>query len=224
MAEVFYTTLQILLGFAAMTLIIVLIFNAAVNELADTFVLLQDNWMYGAAEILSEFVGIFLFLFIIYDGYVHFDSSLRLGISRTQYFIVSMVLYLLINFLDLLTDGISLALEQDLAISSGIADTLTLENFIGSFAYILAIAIIFYGVYRFGFKFLLVIAGLFLLVTVVGGFGAFAVVESGDINIGLYILRIVEWLEENLFLMKSIGAVLAIVVYYFSIQRIPIQD
>lgn len=224
MANVLMSTLQIFLGFAAVTLVVLLVIFTLTDTMEITFSLFQDNWMYGIAEFISEFIGIFLFILIVSDGLLHFDSGLRLGISRTQYFMVSILIYLLINLLDLLTDGISQALNQNLDLSKGIANVLTLENFIGSFAFIILIAIVFYGVYRFGFKFLMILGALFLLVSIAGGFGAFAVWDSGNINIGLYLVRIFEWIEKNLFLMKSVGAVLATITYFFLIQRMPIQD
>lgn len=171
-----------------------------------------NNWLSGSLQLISTLFTTWAFLVFFADGMLDFDSALRFGNHRKNYFIGNFFIYVLIAVASTLLSLLSK--PQDFP--SWNAFLLEFwANLVGYFT----IALLGYAIYKWGWKLLL----MFLGINFLGGFavGIFGIVL--DDSLPEIINTLVQWPD---FVYKGIGIVILlglITLYYGTIAKIEIK-
>ncbi|MGT2833355.1 hypothetical protein [Streptococcus halotolerans] len=201
--------------------LIMLVFGLIVTVFAGLTLFVGDNssfnmenisWLNGSMWLISSILTIWLIIILLADGMMDFDSTLRFGNKRKNYFIINFFAYAIMIAVATLFSLISKS-EQ---LPSG---QTFLSEFWGNFAGCFIIAILGFAIYKWGWKVLLVLFAIYVL----GGIGL--------ATLGLVLHDSVPRIFEALsqlpeFAYKGIGALalLAVIsVYYWIIAKIEVK-
>lgn len=159
---IFLNSLLITLGFTVVGIIINFLVNGQLNELLSTDKLIEN---------IGNFVWMtftfFMLITCISDGTSNFDSALRFGVSRRQYFMTNMLIMVIFTLMEVLYQVIfeggysgSFFFSTNM-LTGGV----TFQNVLISFLSTILLAIFGYLYYRYGAKIYII---AFLLPFVLG--------------------------------------------------------
>lgn len=171
----------------------------------------------------ANVMGIVTFLFAISDGTMDLDTSVRLGISRRDYFFVSMLFYGLISLVGSFTSGLA-SQRWDVPLSKLLQlgmSNINLDPWFGMLCGLVIISLMAYAFYCFGWKVFFFFLGVLVLVIIffgTGSFGIFGNVET--------IKKLFLWLSQKDSLINTLEYLfyfLLFVGYYWVTQNIEIK-
>lgn len=198
--------------FMAITLIFGLLLIFGVSNANNVDFAWQQFQLWDViSPFLNFYITIFVGMLIFSDGWSHFDTSLRFGISRKSYFSINLIIYTLIAAIPTLLNR-----PEFIAVSGGgNAQSPIVVSFLAEFNRILIFALLTYGFYKFKFKFLFMLLGGFIFISVFFGFIA--------ANFGEFIIsQILTNINPTIF--SLIGAVILGGIYYYCVTHIDIQN
>lgn len=223
---------QFLWAFKISTIILTVLF------VSSSLLILLGNQSVGLA-VISEFfrkhlfsailiffanvMGIVTFLFTISDGTMDLDTSVRLGISRRDYFLVSMLFYGLISLVGSFTSVLA-SQRWDVSLSKLLQlgmSNINLDQWFDMFCGLVIIALMAYAFYCFGWKVFFFFLGVLVLVIIffgTGSLGIFGNVET--------IKKLFLWLSQKDSLINTLEYLfyfLLFVGYYWVTQNIEIK-
>lgn len=223
---------QFLWAFKISTIILTVLF------VSSSLLILLGNQSVGLA-VISEFfrkhlfsailiffanvMGIVTFLFTISDGTMDLDTSVRLGISRRDYFLVSMLFYGLISLVGSFTSVLA-SQRWDASLSKLLQlgmSNINLDQWFDMFCGLVIIALMAYAFYCFGWKVFFFFLGVLVLVIIffgTGSLGIFGNVET--------IKKLFLWLSQKDSLINTLEYLfyfLLFVGYYWVTQNIEIK-
>ncbi|MDY4761431.1 hypothetical protein [Streptococcus thoraltensis] len=203
-------TAMIMLGFG----LIVTAFAALTFFVDDnsSFNMEKISWLNGSLQVISVFLSIWSFIVFFADGMLDFDSALRFGNKRKNYFIINFFVYAIMivaaTFLSLVSKSEHLPSWQTFS-----------SEFWGNFAGCFIIAILGFAIYKWGWKVLFALFGIHFLSGI--GLAIFSVVLRDNLP---RILEVISQLPDIVY--KGIGALALLAVismYYWIIAKIEIK-
>ncbi|MEQ9810860.1 hypothetical protein [Streptococcus jiangjianxini] len=200
-------TAMIMLGFGLIvTAFAVLTFFVGDNS---SFNMEKISWLNGSLQVISVFLSIWSFIVFFADGMLDFDSALRFGNKRKNYFIINFFTYAImvvaVTFLSLVSKGEHLPSWQTFS-----------SEFWRNFAGCFIIAILGFAIYKWGWKVLFALFGIYFLSGI--GMAIIALVLRDSLP------RILSQLPEVVY--NGIGplSLLAVItVYYWIIAKIEVK-
>lgn len=176
-------------------------------------------------NILDGILGIVsfnIFMWPIFDGASHFDSALRLGISRKHYFTINIILYFFSTIMNIIISSLShnTWTGSYAEYFEPIWQQMNIDNILGNFIIILLIAIFIYGYYKFGWKIFLTLLIIPILAMLTSGLSS---IES-LMFIYQKIVEIGEFIEQYALYLQITTIILLTVIYYLCITKFEIRD
>ncbi|MCC5890758.1 MAG: hypothetical protein JJU01_09310 [Alkalibacterium sp.] len=219
----FYSAL-IAYGFMGLALLLVFFVSSSMNQSLEPLMFDQPVWLL-LISIISVPFTFTLILYAFMDGLMFFDTSLRFGISRKQYFINQVIIYLILSLLYAFATGLT-EVEWTNSVSSYFstigANYLTIGYIVNQFIRGLLFVLLALGVYRFKLKaFIIGIIAFFIFMTM-GPILAFRTMGDSAINdmIMNLVLFIIDYQE--LFVALLLSGMLGL--YYRLITKTEVQD
>lgn len=167
------------------------------------------------------FLGI---LYPVFDGFIFFDTSLRVGISRTSYFIIQIVTYILVTLITSFANGLTeipWTGSTSTYFSQLIVEYFSFNTITFELINTLALVIIMLAVYRFKVKALIPFVFLVPLFGLVAGV-SYSVADSTFLIDQL--LNVIEFIMNNTELFMSMVITVLIGIYYLMVSKIEVQD
>lgn len=170
---------------------------------------------------LEMFMGFFVITVPLSDGMSDFDSATRFGISRLNYFLFNIVFFIVIGFIDVYVDNLNQLINQNdfsIAVFGDAFAKLNLSSLIMGIISIFFIAIIGYGIYRFGWKFML---GLAVIPGVITIFVPFIITNMLSNDIAYYLVKyeaILQFFNQYKAVIFGLVLLLLMAIYYWLIK------
>lgn len=211
-------------GFMALGLLIAFLVSSSVNQSVDSLMFNQPVWLFLISFISAPFTMV-LMLYALFDGLMFFDTSLRFGVSRKQYFISQVPVYIILSLLNAFATALT---EVEWAGStsnyfSTISQNYLTLGYIGSqFMGSILLALLALAVYRFKFKAFITGIILFGIFTMVGSFSLFSFMGNPEIleTIGEVLQLIVDYQE----VFAALVAAGMLGIYYLFVTKTEVQD
>ena len=183
----------------------------------------HPTWLSVLTFLLSPFT-LMGFLYPVFDGLMFFDTALRFGVSRRNYFMGSVLIYIILTIIDVFATGLS-ELSWTGSTPTYFAEIgkqyLSISNLVWEFIVLLGLGLLMLAFYRFKGKAFIAV-GLIIPVLLFTPLVIFRDVDSSSImNL---VLPVVELIAENneLFIGLLIAGMIGI--YYLFISKTEVQD
>lgn len=223
----FYSAL-IAYGIMGLVLLLVFLASGSMNPNIDSLMFNQPLWL-ALISIISIPFTFALALYAFMDGLMFFDTSLRFGISRKQYFINQVIIYLILSFLYAFATGLTeveWANSASSYFSTISANYLTIGYVVNQFIRGLLFVLLALGVYRFKLKaFIIGIIAFFTFITV-GPILAFRSLgdSAGNSAINDMIMNLVSFIIDYQAIFVALLMAGMLGLYYFLITKTEVQD
>lgn len=170
----------------------------------------NHNVLQHSMELLSNFIGLWIFIVAAADGYSDFDTAMRLGNSRRHYFLANVMIYAFLSLIYSVCD----------TLSRGDVDWQSfLGQFSSSFIECFIMALVFFAFYKWSWKVIVAFFGVQLLL------GTFLVVVSSFFkeSIQSVIRTLMSLPPVAHHLLGGVIAILVLVTYYLVVQKLEVK-
>ena len=183
----------------------------------------HPTWLSVLTFLLSPFT-LMGFLYPVFDGLMFFDTALRFGVSRRNYFMGSVLIYVFLTIIDAFATGLS-ELSWTGSTPTYFAEIgeqyLSIGNLVWEFILMLGLGLLMLAFYRFKGKAFIAV-GLIIPVLLFTPLVIFRDVDSSSImNL---VLPVVELIAENSELFTGLFIAGMIGIYYLFISKTEVQD
>ena len=183
----------------------------------------HPTWLSVLTFLLSLF-SLLGFLYPVFDGLMFFDTALRFGVSRRNYFMGSVLIYVFLTIIYAFAAGLS-ELSWTGSTPTYFAEIgeqyLSIGNLVEAFILMLGLGLLMLAFYRFKGKAFIVV-GLTVPILLFTPLVIFRVVDSSLImNL---VLPVVELIAENSELFTGLFIAGMIGIYYLFISKTEVQD
>ena len=183
----------------------------------------HPTWLSVLTFLLSPFT-LMGFLYPVFDGLMFFDTALRFGVSRRNYFMGSVLIYVFLTIIDAFATGLS-ELSWTGSTPTYFAEIgeqyLSIGNLVWEFILMLGLGLLMLAFYRFKGKAFIVV-GLTVPILLFTPLVIFRDVDSSSImNL---VLPVVELIVENNELFIGLFIAGMIGIYYLFISKTEVQD
>ena len=183
----------------------------------------HPTWLSVLTFLLSPFT-LMGFLYPVFDGLMFFDTALRFGVSRRNYFMGSVLIYVFLTIIDAFATGLS-ELSWTGSTPTYFAEIgeqyLSIGNLVWEFIPMLGLGLLMLAFYRFKGKAFIVV-GLTVPILLFTPLVIFRDVDSSSImNL---VLPVVELIAENSELFTGLFIAGMIGIYYLFISKTEVQD
>lgn len=179
--------------------------------------------IYDLVVLVMLMVVFLTFLIPISDGVSYFDSALRLGIGRRDYFLINLPIYLVIAGLNLYLVKVIDISQYNSQVNAFLVafQQLSWESYLSILMRMLFYAVIAYSFYKIGWKILIPL----ILIPVVSGLST-AILASEQVQLLDFtkIINIVKFFNSHLTTIYMIGTLLLIALYYCFINKFEVQN
>ena len=173
-------------------------------------------------EVFLLIIAINIFCIPILDGTSHFDSALRFGIPRQQYFGINVILYIIISILNLiiksLGDGVWTGSYGEYFAYA--FSQLNWENIVVNYVGVMISVLFMYGFYKFGWKIFLTFLIFPVLAMLTAGLST---IESVMVIFNK-LAEIFEFFAEYIEIIIVGLALVVTGIYYRMVTKFEIQD
>lgn len=211
-------------GIMGLGLLVAFLVSTSLNQSIDSLMFDQPVWLLLVSLISAPFTFA-LILYAFFDGLMFFDTSLRMGVPRKQYFLSQVPVYIILTLLYAFATAVT-EVEWNGSVSSYFStiseNYLTIGYVVNQFIQGLFIALLTLAVYRFKLKaFLVGIIAFFLFITV-GPILAFR--SAGDTGLIDVIMNLIQLIidYQEVFVALLLAGMLGI--YYLFITKTEVQD
>lgn len=211
-------------GVMGLGLLIAFLVSTSMNQSIDSLMFNQPVWLLLISFISVPFT-IFLILYAFFDGLMFFDTSLRLGVPRKQYFLSQVPIYIILTLLYAFATAVA-EVEWNGSASSYFTtiseNYLTIGYVVSQFILSFFFALLTLAVYRFKIKaFIIGIIAFFLFMTVGPVLAYRSMGDSGLIDVVMNLVQLIVDYRE-VFVALLVAGMLGI--YYLFITKTEVQD
>lgn len=183
----------------------------------------HPTWLSVLTFLLSPFT-LMGFLYPVFDGLMFFDTALRFGVSRRNYFMGSVLIYVFLTIIDVFAAGLS-ELSWTGSTPTYFAEIgkqyLSISNLVWEFIVLLGLGLLMLAFYRFKGKAFIVVG---LTVPILLFTPLVILRDASNSTVINFFLPVVELIAENneLFIGLLIAGMIGI--YYLFISKTEVQD
>ena len=183
----------------------------------------HPTWLSVLTFLLSPFT-LMGFLYPVFDGLMFFDTALRFGVSRRNYFMGSVLIYIILTIIDVFATGLS-ELSWTGSTPTYFAEIgkqyLSISNLVWEFILMLGLGLLMLAFYRFKGKAFIVVG---LTVPILLFTPLVILRDASNSTVINFFLPVVELIAENSELFTGLFIAGMIGIYYLFISKTEVQD
>ena len=183
----------------------------------------HPTWLSVLTFLLSPFT-LMGFLYPVFDGLMFFDTALRFGVSRRNYFMGSVLIYVFLTIIDTFATGLS-ELSWTGSTPTYFAEIgeqyLSIGNLVWEFIPMLGLGLLMLAFYRFKGKAFIVVG---LTVPILLFTPLVILRDASNSTVINFVLPVVELIAENSELFIGLFIAGMIGIYYLFISKTEVQD
>ncbi|HZK47952.1 MAG TPA: hypothetical protein VFC64_08575 [Atopostipes sp.] len=183
----------------------------------------HPTWLSVLTFLLSPFT-LMGFLYPVFDGLMFFDTALRFGVSRRNYFMGSVLIYVFLTIIDVFATGLS-ELSWTGSTPTYFAEIgeqyLSIGNLVWEFIPMLGLGLLMLAFYRFKGKAFIVVG---LTVPILLFTPLVILRDASNSTVINFFLPVVELIAENSELFTGLFIAGMIGIYYLFISKTEVQD
>ena len=183
----------------------------------------HPTWLSVLTFLLSPFT-LMGFLYPVFDGLMFFDTALRFGVSRRNYFMGSVLIYVFLTIIDAFATGLS-ELSWTGSTPTYFAEIgeqyLSIGNLVWEFILMLGLGLLMLAFYRFKGKAFIVVG---LTVPILLFTPLVILRDASNSTVINFFLPVVELIAENNELFIGLFIAGMIGIYYLFISKTEVQD